>query len=188
MSKIRFTIEYAGLQLQLAKNDSGDDITPLKPISDLFGLGWERQRKKVAEEPEFKAFYGTCTVPMYGAGGQKRDETCILLQRVAGFLMGLSPSKIRAAGNVDGAEFLRKKQEEWADALHDYEQLGVAVNLNHAKQIEAMNKNRMRLAQLLGVKAKTAEAKDRALISHLVASMAGELGISYQPDIIDAAS
>ena len=46
MSKILIAIEYAGLQLQIGKNEQGQDITPLKPISDLFGLEWERQRKK----------------------------------------------------------------------------------------------------------------------------------------------
>ena len=32
MSKIVISIEYAGLQLQVAKNDQGEPVTPLKPM------------------------------------------------------------------------------------------------------------------------------------------------------------
>ena len=131
MSKVTFSIQYAGLTLQIAKNDRGEDVTPLKPISDLFGLEWERQRKRVTGGNYYPRFFGSCTVHMYGADRQRREQNCILLSRVAAFLSGVSPERVQAAGNLDGADYLIAKQEEWADALHDYEELGVAINLNH---------------------------------------------------------
>ena len=72
-------VVYAGMHLAVIKNAEGDEVTPLKPISDLFGLGWERQRKKLADDADLSEFLGTCTVHMYGAGDQNRDQTCIKL-------------------------------------------------------------------------------------------------------------
>lgn len=185
MSKVTLSIEYAGLQLQIAKDDQGQDVTALKPITDLFGLQWERQRKKITESPYFSKFFGVCTVPMYGAGTQKREQTCILLSRVAAFLMSLSPDQVRAQGNIFSADFLEAKIEEWADALHDYEQLGAAINLNHAKNIEALRKQRMSLAQMIGIKNKTPEISDRKAIGHIIKQMADELDVPYQLDLLD---
>lgn len=185
MSKIRFSIEYAGLQLPILKNEAGEDVTPLKPISDLFGLRWETQRRKVADNPSNRSFLGICTPPGGGAGGQKRDLTCILLSRVAVYLLSINADQVRVNGNADGADFLEKKQREWADALHDYEELGVAVNLNHARAIEVLRKQRASFAQMIGVKNKTADLPDRRALGQVVKQMAGELGIAYQPDLVD---
>jgi hypothetical protein len=185
MSKVKFVIEYAGLQLLVLKNQSGEDVTPLKPISDLFGLSWEDQRKKVSNDAFRGKFMGTCTGDIPGADGQNRAQTCILLSRVAAYLMSINPSKVRGHGNDDGADYLEQKITEWADALHDYEQLGAAFNMNHAKAQQAMNKQRMQFAQMLGLKNKTADLSDRKAITHLMQQMAGELGIQYQPDLLD---
>ena len=133
MSKITFSIAYAGLQLPIVQNEKGQDVTPLKPIADLFGLQWETQRKKVTGSGFLPRRLGTCTVSGHGAGGQIREQTCILLSRVAGYLMSINPDQVRVRGNADGADFLEQKIEEWDDALHEYEEVGVAVNLNHIK-------------------------------------------------------
>ena len=69
MSKVKFVIEYAGLQLLVLKNQSGEDVTPLKPISDLFGMSWEDQRKKVSNDAFRGKFMGTCTGDIPGADG-----------------------------------------------------------------------------------------------------------------------
>lgn len=185
MSKISISIEYAGLQLQVSKNSQGQDVTPLKPISDLFGLQWERQRKKITQSPFFSQFLGVCTLPMYGAGSQKREQTCILLSRVAAFLMSINPEQVRAQGNEESADFLEKKINEWADALHDYEEIGVAVNINHTKAQEALRRQRASFAQMIGVKNKTSEVADRNALGHVVKQMAGELGIPYQLDALE---
>lgn len=174
MKKITFVIEYAGLDLRVTRNAAGDPVVALKPITHLFGLQWERQRKKLAGSPYYTRFYGVCTVHMYGAGsqkngfdgtctpdmggadGQKREQTCILLSRVAAYLMGISPDQVRAHGNINAADFLEARIEEWANALHDYEELGMAVNLNHVKTQDALRRQRSAFAQMIGVKNKTA--------------------------------
>ena len=131
MSKVTFSIQYAGLELQVIKCATGAEVVPLKPISDVFGLQWETQRKKVTGSDFLARRLGTCTVPGHGAGGQIREQTCILLSRVAAYLMGINPDQVRIQGNASGADFLEQKIQEWDDALHDYEELGVAINLNH---------------------------------------------------------
>lgn len=185
MSKISISIEYAGLQLQVAKNEQGQDVTPLKPISDLFGLRWDRQRSKVANGASFGKFLGVCTLQMWGSDGQKREQNCILLSRVAAFIMSISPDAIRGQGNHDAADFLEVKLNEWADALHDYEQLGIAINQNHIKFQESLRKQRASFAQMISIKSKTGEQSDRKALSHIVKQMADELSIPYQIDFTE---
>jgi hypothetical protein len=185
MSKVHLSIEYAGLHLQVAKNEHGQDVTPLKPISDLFGLRWDRQRDKVTKSVSFGKYLGVCTLQMWGADGQKREQNCILLSRVAAYIMSISPDAIRSQGNHDAADFLEEKLNEWADALHDYEQIGVAINQNHVKFQEGLRKQRASFAQMIGIKNKTDELADRKAISHVIKQMADELSIPYQTDAID---
>ncbi len=183
MSKVIFSISYAGLTLPVVQNAQGKDCTPLKPISDLFGFKWEEQRKKVTNGEYLSRYLGTCTLDIRGAGDQNREQTCILLKRVAAYLMGINPDKVRAAGNVGGAKFLEEKQEEWADALHDYEEIGFAANLNHERHQELIRKKRMALVSLIGAKNRTAGAGDRGVLTCSIAALAAELGIPYQPDL-----
>lgn len=183
MSKISFSIQYAGLTLPVIKNATGEEVVPLKPIADLFGLKWEEQRKKVTDSAYFVKFLGTCTPAIRGAGDQIRAQTCIRLSRVAAYLMSINPERVKAQGNEDGAKFLIEKQEEWADALHDYEELGVAVNLNHAKTQEVLRRHRMSFAQLISIKSKTPDEVDRRALGSLIEKMAGELGLPYQREI-----
>lgn len=185
MKTIIHSFEYAGMWVEVLKNEQGEDVTPLKPIADLFGLQWPKQHKKVTAGEHFKRFLGVCIVPRYYAGAQKRDHLCILLSRVASYMMSLNPEQVRAQGNAEGADFLEKKLTEWADAVHEYELLGVAYNANHAKSQEALRKQRMTFVQMVSVKNKTENMKDRWAVSHIMKKMADEMGIPYQPDMLD---
>lgn len=185
MSKINISIEYAGLQLQIAKNVQGQDVTPLKPISDLFGLRWDRQRDKVTKSVHFGKFLGVCTLHMWGADGQKREQNCIFLSRVAAFIMSISPDAVRSQGNHSAADFLEQKLNEWADALHDYEEIGVAINENHYRFQEALRKQRTAFAQMINIKTKSDDRSDRKALTHIVKQMADELGVPYQVDMLD---
>lgn len=185
MKKITLIINYAGLQLPVVKNDAGDDVTPLKPISDLFGLSWERQRQKVSDPGFLRDFLGVCTPLMWGAGSQNREQTCILVSRVAAYLMTINPERVMAAGNENGARYLTEKLNEWADALHDYELLGEAINVNHIKHQESLRRQRAAFAQMIGVKNRTAADNDRMALSQVIGKMASELGVHYQPDLLE---
>lgn len=186
MSKIAFSIQYAGLTLPVVKNDQGQDVTPLKPIADLFGLDWETQRKKVTQGDFYPTFFGTCTGVMPGAGSQNREQTCIRLDRVAAYLMGINPERVKANGNESGAAYLAAKITEWADALHDYEEIGVAVNLNHIKTQAALRLQRRAFGEMITIRTKTSNKADRAALACVLQSMATELGVPYQTDLTEA--
>lgn len=146
MKHIAISIEYAGLQLPVVKNESGIDCVPIKPICDLFGLKWETQRTKISEL-FYSEYLGVCTLKALvctpvkgGADDQVREHTFLRLDRVAAFLMTINPDRVRAAGNEEGAAFLKAKLIEWADALHDYETFGSAHNPRHAESRLAMQR------------------------------------------------
>lgn len=185
MSKISLTIEYAGMQLQIAKNEAGEEVTPLKPISDLFDLRWESQRRKVSDTPFYRTYFGTCTLTLQGADGQRREQTCILLSRVSAFMMTLNPGLIRAKGNIEGSDFLEAKLNEWADALHDYEALGVAINKNQmgAAKLELARINA--LVRLQSVKNRTESKHDRKALTEAQKVISKELGLPVQSDLVD---
>lgn len=200
MKHITICIEYAGLSLPVVKNEKGIELVPLKPISDLFGLQWKRQYLKTKEDWTAR-FLGVCVVPMYHAGDQnsgnlgvcigltpyageqKREMVCIRLDRVAAYLMTLSPAKIRAAGNASGADFLEARLNEWADALHDYETLGAAVNPRHSTA-QATARAANAAVKLIRAKALAASRPDRLLIDGLLQQIAAESGLPYQPDML----
>lgn len=182
MKHITIAIEYAGLTLSVLKHE-GIEYVPLKPVADLFGLRWEAQREKVANDPFYRSYLGTCTLTGWGAGGQNREQTCIRLDRVAAYLMTLSPANIREKGNTTGADFLEARLNEWADALHDYETLGTAVNERHLAG-QATLRAANAAVKLIRAKAATVSKADRGLIDGLLQSIASENGILYQPDLL----
>jgi hypothetical protein len=197
MSKISISIQYAGLTLPVSKNDQGQDITPLKPISDLFGFRWQKQRQKVTESAFLIKHLGVSGIPRGISDGSLgednltsnptyKDEIFIKLDRVVAYLMTINPDQVRAQGNISGADFLEEKITEWADALHDFEEIGIAINSNHAKTQDAIRKQRASFAQMIGIKNKTAELQDRKALSHIVNQMADELSIPYQIDLADS--
>lgn len=187
MKNITIAIKYAGLELPIVKNDKGEDVTPLKPIADLFGLSWSDQHKKLSAGAEMAEYLGVCIGDIPHAGGQKREQTCIKLSRVAAYLMAINPDRVRAAGNIAGASYLIEKMNEWADALHDYELLGEAINLNHEKHRSSLRRDRICFAQMIRIKNSTPAANDRSALSQVISTMAAELGATYQPDLLEGA-
>lgn len=186
MKHIAISIEYAGLTLPVVKNEDGIELVPLKPVSDMFGLHWPSQFSRMKEDWTAK-FLGVCIRDIQNAGDQKREMVCIRLDRVAAYLMSLNPTKIRAAGNTTGADFLEARLNEWADALHDYETLGAAFNDRHlASQITLRAANAA--VKLIRAKAATVSNADRGLIDGLLQNLSRENGIPYQPDLIQASA
>lgn len=183
MDSMNFPIQYAGLTLQVVKNEAGDPVTPLKPISDLFGLKWEEQRKKVTSSGYLSEFLGVCTPDIRGAGDQNRVQICVLVRRVAAYLMTINPEKVRAAGNEAGSRFLVKKFDEWADAVHDWEEVGVAINMNHVRAQDGLRKQREAFARMMVTKTKMEDAADRKAVGQVAAQMAAELGVMFQLDL-----
>lgn len=179
-------IHYAGIELQVVKNTEGKDCVPLKPIAEMFGLHWQSQHAKVSEGWNTRLM-GVCILDIpYAGGGQQRQQTCILLSRVAAYLMTINPEKVRAAGNSDGADYLEAKLLEWHDVIHDYEELGYAVNPNHPDQQRNRERVQKHLMQLVKAHETTKEPANRKLLQTMVAEAAIDAGLPYQPDLLDA--
>lgn len=120
MSKvISIGLNFGGVVLPIVDGEDGFQRVPLKPICDVVGVEWERQRKRV-QEGYLARRLGTCTPLMYWAG-QEREMVAIRVDRVAAFLSTISPDRIRAAGNADAADWLESKHQEWDDVLHAWE-------------------------------------------------------------------
>lgn len=178
-------VVYAGMHLAVIKNAEGDEVTPLKPISDLFGLSWTDQHKKLRNSAWLSRFWGVCIGDIPHASGQNRDQTCIKLIHVSSFISSINPDRVRAAGNEGGADFLEKKSLEWAMALHDYETLGEAINLNHIKHKDAVCRQASALTRIINSKLRTKNAADINALSMAASKVAAELGIPYQVDLLD---
>lgn len=163
----RLGVIEADLLAEIA--NSGGDITPSTVDS-----GTDISTSNVDSGTDILTSNPTYGVPVY-----------IRLDRVAAFLGTINPDKVRAAGNIPASEHLESKISEWDDALHDYEELGFAINLNHAKSQESLRKQRASFAQMIGVKNRTPSQNDRKALSLVIGQMADELGINYQPDLID---
>ncbi len=218
MHKVSLNLNFAGVMLPVTQDAQGRDIVPLKPISDVFGLQWSRQKKKFGVKDE------TCGVPLYPAdpekpteqgpesagnagadqpklpylarrlgvclaefnfAGQSRQMLAIRLDRVAAYLNTINPEQVRAGGNVDGADFLLQKQEEWDDVLHQYESAGGIMSRNERLAQAAQIQAARALLSAIKEKRMSEDPQQRLILEQLIQSMARKAGVSYQPDMLD---
>ena len=141
MSQISLNLNFSGAILPVIECHDGYQRVPLKPISDLFGLDWKSQKRKISasawgqESPEnedeggasppldrtyLPNLLGISTEDVFYAD-RIRQMICLRLDRVAGFLFTINPGMVRAFGNEGGAAFLEQKHQEWLDLIHAYE-------------------------------------------------------------------
>jgi len=211
----RIELEFAGVTLPIVKDADGREAVPLKPISDVFGLKWEEQRKKIILEN------GTCTPDSRGAGaekqpvsdtplpekkgknaylgrllgasvlpvsfaGQVRDMLCIRLDRVETWILQVNPDRVRAAGNETGADFIEQKHHEWADLIHAYEtREGGMMQAVSAETRETAINIRLYLS-VLRAKRDTTDEHDRKALGSMAESLAVKAGAPYQRDLIES--
>ena len=123
--------------------------------------------------------------PLNGKNTTYSPEIFIRLDRVAAFLTTINPDKVRATGNIPAAEFLEAKITEWDDALHEYEEMGVAYNLNHARVRDAVRRERMSFMAACKIKEGLSDEKNRKASEYVIGVWAVELGAPYQPDLLD---
>ena len=141
MNKITINLVFSGAILPVVNCIDGHQRVPLKPISDLFGLDWKSQKRKIGgvagvqetvksadpggASPPRKNYISTLlgiTMEEVFYADQLRPMLCVRVDRVAGFLFTINPDMVRALGNEDGADFLEHKHQEWLDVIHAYEQ------------------------------------------------------------------
>lgn len=183
MNQISINLNFGGALLPVAKNEAGQDVVPLKPISDVIGLKWETQRVKV-QTPYFARRLGICT-PLMGGADQAREMVCIRLDRVAAFLNSINPDRVRVNGNEAAADYLERKHAEWDDLIHQYEsqsgqliQRTVSAKIISIKTFLAVSRE----------KRATANPEDRKVLDAIARDLAAEVGAPYQPDLLDSAA
>lgn len=183
-SMIHVELEFSGALLPVETNEQGQHIIPLKPISDVIGLEWEYQRKKVSESYLSKRL-GTCTVVFYCAG-QKREMVGIRLDRVEAYLNTLNPEMVRGHGNQAAADFLEAKHEEWDNLIDAYER-GYGILAKNGKGVGRKQPAVRDFLSVLRAKKQADVEQDRKVLELLARQIAEDLGTPYQGDFLDGA-
>lgn len=183
MSSVQVSIEFTGRRLDVFKTEDGREVTPLKPIVELFGLSWKMQHRKFRERPAFARNLGVCIHNVMDAGGQNRDQICIEVDGVAPFLITLNSDLIRAKGNSEAADFLEAKFLEWKRVLAEYHRHG-SVGLTREDRREMMLiKRSLVVAKLLGLYERLKEPRMKALVDQFIADLAKHLGYNYEATV-----
>jgi hypothetical protein len=175
------SIEFAGTTLPVMKDESGHDVVQLKPISDIFGLEWKRQLKKVQAE-SYARRLGTC-IGASPYAGQARDMVCIRVDRVIAFLNMINPQSVRGSGNTLGADFLEAKQAEWDDVLHHYElRKGDLIKVSGAEMRNKTVTVNLYL-KVLRAQGTAPDVQARQSLSKIAAQLAADAGAPYQQEM-----
>jgi len=181
MNKIMMQLDFSGVVLPVIEDEQGQQVVPLKPISDIFGLNWSDQHKRM-QTPYLAQRLGVCIGELPYAG-QRRKMVCIRLDRVSAYLYTLNPDQIRVGGNAKGADFLEAKHEAWDDLLHDYEVASGILSKNESLKSESVRLRK--ISSFLSIcreKRVTQSIADRLTLSDLAQQLAAEVGVPYQMD------
>lgn len=198
---IKHTLVVCGREIPTIEID-GVHYVSARCTADVFGLNWRTQKKQLLDA-EQGALYGVIDISAetglvhaqsrlgYRRSRQHIDrENAIYLRmdRVMIYIGRRSTANIRSQGqNHEGAAMVFARQLEFAQALRDYETIGIAVNKNHFGRDDLLRKKRMALVDVVNSKNRIEAKADRALLESLIGDMAGELGVPYQPNLVDAA-
>lgn len=166
IASLSHIIFFHGINLIVRKYQNTEYV-PLKPIVESIGIDW-RNIKRNMENADNQQLYGAVNIlspePDVFTGHMTQEKVvenfsnddsehkstknmqfsdlfCIRLDRVTMFLARVNTSKVRASGNESTADYLLFLQQEWADALHDYESTGIAVNktvFDNTKQLKVL--------------------------------------------------
>lgn len=126
-------IRSNGLDLPVTKNQAGDDVVPLKPVTDLYGLNWSRQKNKVLNSERFQKMLKPCLALVPTPQGS-RMQLCVDPVGISRFLFTLSLNGMRAGGNAAGADRLVERLIEMSDVLHANIMAGVAISKARATE------------------------------------------------------
>ncbi len=88
-----------------------EPYTPARPICDALGIDWGRQSTKL-KEPRWKCWL----MPTVAQDGKKREMLCLPLRKLPGWLMSISPAKVKP----EVREKLERYQDECDEVLWRY--------------------------------------------------------------------
>lgn len=104
-------VAFHGVNLSIV-NYNGQPYVPMKPIVEGMGLAWQSQHEKLKNR-----FSSTITeIVIVAQDGKQRLMTCLPLKKLFGWMMTISPNKVKP----ELKEIIIKYQEECDDVLWDY--------------------------------------------------------------------
>jgi hypothetical protein len=113
-------IEFYGDNiLSIEDNGTNEIYVPLNMISNNLGLSWSSQFGKIKNNPQWECK----NIPIRTKSGTQKP-VCIPLKNLNGWLLGISPTKIRP----DLQNKLISYQKECQQVLYDYWTKGAAIN------------------------------------------------------------
>ncbi len=119
MSLQQITVPFHNAELYIVEHE-GQPYTPMKPIVDGIGLDWKSQFVKLKQR-----FASTVVeITIVANDGKERLMTCLPVKKLFGWLMTISPNKVKP----ELRDTVIKYQEECDDVLWDYWTKGQAVN------------------------------------------------------------
>lgn len=151
----QITVPFHNAELFLVEHN-GQPYTPMKPIVDGMGLDWKSQFVKLKQR-----FASTVVeITIVANDGKERLMTCLPVRKLFGWLMTISPNKVKP----ELRETVIKYQEECDDVLWDYWTKGQAVNPRSTKNDRVPLKNAV---NMLVAKSKFLNYSDAyALVHH----------------------
>jgi len=123
------TVQFHGAALYVI-NINDAPFVAVKPVCEAIGVDAEAQRLRIMRHPVLSSCAFVTKVQLAG-DTQKRDVTCIPLEKLNGFLFGINANRIKDA-QIKAK--LIEYQSECFDVLADYWQKGYAINPRPFKQ------------------------------------------------------
>lgn len=121
----QITVPFHNAELFLVEHN-GQPYTPMKPIVDGIGMDWASQFVKLKQR-----FASTIVeITIVANDGKERLMTCLPVRKLFGWLMTISPNKVKP----ELRDTVIKYQEECDDVLWDYWTKGIAVNPRSTKE------------------------------------------------------
>ncbi|ALD03213.1 hypothetical protein AMQ28_13225 [Acinetobacter sp. TTH0-4] len=118
-SLTQIAVPFHNAELYIVEYE-GQPYTPMKPIVDGIGLDWASQFVKLKQR-----FSSTIVeITIVANDGKERLMTCLPVKKLFGWLMTISPNKVKP----ELRDTVIKYQEECDDVLWDYWTKGKAVN------------------------------------------------------------
>ncbi|WP_228146884.1 phage antirepressor N-terminal domain-containing protein [Acinetobacter sp. ANC 4470] len=115
----QISVPFYNAELYIIEHN-GQPYTPMKPIVDGIGLDWASQFVKLKQR-----FSSTIVeITIVANDGKGRLMTCLPVKKLFGWLMTISPNKVKP----ELRDIVIKYQEECDDVLWDYWTKGKAVN------------------------------------------------------------
>jgi hypothetical protein len=138
------TVNFYGDQITVALVEEDEPYVPLRTLTDYLGLDWSSQYRRTQRDSVLARSLRTLTVQ--SADGKQRDMVCLPLDKLPGWLFGITVSKVKP----ELAPKLERYREEcfrvlWKEFQSDLAQRQTALARSPLAQVREMG---LAIAQL----------------------------------------